>query len=137
VRGEAGKQPLFDGYFSAALARRGSRTARWSPSRKIAGAATIGPLPFRRLAAAYPDTVDQVFRQALRRPRFTWAEHGESLMRRRKPWYYKREPRPGCTVIGARLSKLLGRQPGQALIVDTNDQPWKLTTEMGPAMARP
>jgi hypothetical protein len=76
--------------------------------------ATIGPLPFRRLAAAHPDTADQVFRQALRQPRFTWAEHGETLMRRRKPWYYRREPRPGFTVIGARLSELLGRQPGQA-----------------------
>ena len=46
---------------------------------------TIGPLPFRRLAAAHPDTVDAVFRKVLRKPNFTWAEHGEALMRRRKP----------------------------------------------------
>jgi len=72
-------------------------------------AETIGPLPFRRLAAAHPDTADAVFRKVLRKPDFTWAEHGEDLMRRRKPWYYEHEPRPGISVIGARLSELLGR----------------------------
>jgi hypothetical protein len=72
-------------------------------------AESIGPLPFRRLAAAYPDTADAVFRKALRQPRFTWAENGESLMRRRKPWYYRREPRPGISVIGDRLIELLDR----------------------------
>lgn len=70
---------------------------------------TIGPLPFRRLAAAHPDTIDAVFRKVLRKPNFTWAEHGEALMRRRKPWYYEREPRPGISVIGARLSELVRR----------------------------
>jgi hypothetical protein len=70
---------------------------------------TIGPLPFRRLAAAHPDTVDAVFRKVLRKPNFTWAEHGEALMRRRKPWYYEREPRPGISVIGARLGELARR----------------------------
>jgi len=36
----------------------------------------------------------------------TWTEHGEALMRRRKAWYYRREPRPGVSVIGARLMEL-------------------------------
>jgi hypothetical protein len=72
-------------------------------------AETIGPLPFRHLAAAHPDTADAVFRKVLRKPDFTWAEHGEALMRRRKSWYYEREPRPGISVIGARLSELLRR----------------------------
>jgi hypothetical protein len=67
------------------------------------------PLPFRRLAAAHSDTVDAVFRKVLRKPNFTWAEHGEALMRRRKSWYYEREPRPGISVIGARLSELVRR----------------------------
>ena len=67
---------------------------------------TIAPLPLRRLAAAHPDTVDAVFRKILRRRDFTWAEHGEALMRRRKAWYYRREPRPGVTVIGDRLLEL-------------------------------
>lgn len=70
---------------------------------------TIGPLPFRRLAAAHPETVDAVFRKVRRKPNFTWAEHGEALMRRRKPWYYEHEPRPGISVIGPRLSELIGR----------------------------
>jgi hypothetical protein len=72
-------------------------------------AETIGPLPFRRLAAAHPQTVDAVSRKALRQPHFAWAEHGEALMRRRKPWYFEREPRPNRTVIGARLSELISR----------------------------
>ena len=67
---------------------------------------TIAPLPLQRLAAAHPDTVDAVFRKILRQRDFTWAEHGEALMRRRKAWYYQREPRPGVSVIGARLAEL-------------------------------
>lgn len=39
-------------------------------------------------------------------PNFTWAEHSEMLLRRRKAWYYVREPRPGVTVIGDRLNEL-------------------------------
>ncbi|HEX9540976.1 MAG TPA: hypothetical protein VGA04_22655 [Streptosporangiaceae bacterium] len=78
--------------------------------RGYLGTDSIGPLPFRRLAAAFPQTVDAVFRKILRKPNFTWAEHGEVLLRRRKPWYYEREPRPGVSVIGTRLSELVGRR---------------------------
>jgi hypothetical protein len=67
---------------------------------------TIAPLPLQRLAAAHPATADAVFGKILRRPDFTWAEHGQALMRRRKAWYYEREPRPGVTVIGDRLLEL-------------------------------
>jgi len=74
--------------------------------RGYLGSETIAPLPLQRLAAAHPDTVDAVFRKILRRRDFTWAEHGEALMRRRKAWYYRREPRPGVTVIGDRLLEL-------------------------------
>ena len=70
---------------------------------------TIAPLPLLRLAAAHPDTVDAVFGKILRKPNFTWSEHGETLLRRRKAWYYKREPRPGVSVIGARLNELSAR----------------------------
>jgi hypothetical protein len=69
---------------------------------------TIGPLPFRRLAAAHPKTADMVFREILRKPKFSWAAHGEALMRQRKSWYFKRPPRPGFSPIGARLSELAG-----------------------------
>ncbi|MFJ8075345.1 hypothetical protein ACIQ7Q_15775 [Streptomyces sp. NPDC096176] len=68
---------------------------------------SIAPLPIRRLAAAHPETADAVFRKLLRKPGFTWSEHGEALLRRRKPWYYANEPRPGVSVIGDRLSALL------------------------------
>ncbi|MDX3852990.1 hypothetical protein [Streptomyces sp. AK02-01A] len=67
---------------------------------------SITPLPIRRLAAAHPATTDAVFRKVLRKPGFTWSEHGEALLRRRKPWYYENEPRPGVSVIGDRLGEL-------------------------------
>ncbi|MGA5817220.1 hypothetical protein ACPC54_05075 [Kitasatospora sp. NPDC094028] len=67
---------------------------------------SIAPLPLRRLAAAHPETVDAVFRKLLRKPGFTWTEHGEELLRRRKSWYYEQEPRPGVSVIGERLREL-------------------------------
>lgn len=67
---------------------------------------SIAPLPIRRLAAAHPETADEVFRKLLRKPGFIWSEHGEALLRRRKPWYYESEPRPGVSVIGDRLSEL-------------------------------
>jgi hypothetical protein len=74
--------------------------------RGYLGSDAIGPLPIRRLALARPKTADAVFRKVLRKPGFTWAEHGEALLCRRKPWYYEREPRPGVSVIGARLAEL-------------------------------
>ena len=67
---------------------------------------TIGPLPIRRTVIAHPETADAVFRKVLRKPGFTWADHGEALLRRRKAWYYEREPRPGFSVIGTRLQEL-------------------------------
>jgi hypothetical protein len=77
---------------------------------------TIAPMPLERLAAAHPETVDAVFRKILRQRDFTWAEHGKALMRRRKAWYYEREPRPGISVIGDRLVELVlgGRVSGPA-----------------------
>ncbi|WP_327343305.1 hypothetical protein [Streptomyces europaeiscabiei] len=68
---------------------------------------SIAPLPISRLAAAYPETAAVVFRKLLRKPEFTWSEHGEALLRRRKSWYYANESRPGVSVIGDRLSALL------------------------------
>ncbi|MEU2248257.1 hypothetical protein [Streptomyces sp. NPDC019224] len=67
---------------------------------------SITPLPIRRLAEAHPETVDAVFQKLLRKPGFAWSEHGEALLRRRKPWYYEKEPRPAVSVIGDRLSRL-------------------------------
>lgn len=59
------------------------------------------------MATTHPQTVEAVFRKILGQRHFSWAEHGEALLRRRKPWY--REPRPDITVIGTRLSELIGR----------------------------
>ena len=67
---------------------------------------SVAPLPIRRMAAAHPETADAVFRKVLRKPNFTWADHGEALLRRRKAWYYDNEPRPGISVIGSRLQEL-------------------------------
>jgi hypothetical protein len=78
--------------------------------RGYLGSGTIGPLPIRRLALAYPKTADAVFRKVLRKPGFTWTDHGEALLRRRKAWYYEQEPRPGVSVIGARLAELAALQ---------------------------
>ncbi|TKA11580.1 hypothetical protein FCI23_11415 [Actinacidiphila oryziradicis] len=75
--------------------------------RKYLHEESIAPLPIRRLVAAHPETGDAVFRKLLRKPGFTWSEHGEALLRRRKPWYYANEPRPGVSVIGDRLSALV------------------------------
>ncbi|WP_405898810.1 hypothetical protein OG242_16015 [Streptomyces sp. NBC_00727] len=72
---------------------------------------SITPLPVRRLAAAHPETVDTVFQKLLRQPDFTWSEHGDALLRRRKPWYVESEQRPGVSVIGDRLSELLRSRP--------------------------
>lgn len=69
----------------------------------------IGPLLLCRLAATHPQTADAVFRKILREPHFTWAEHGQALLRNRKPSYYEHESRPHIAVIGARLSDLIGR----------------------------
>ncbi|WP_406190878.1 hypothetical protein OG331_50500 [Streptomyces sp. NBC_01017] len=67
---------------------------------------SISPLPFQRLAEAHPDTVDTVISKVLRKPAFTWTEHGEAWLRRRKAEFYEREPRPGVSVIGNRLTEL-------------------------------
>jgi hypothetical protein len=75
--------------------------------RGYLGSGTVGPLPIRRLAVAHPKTADAVFRKVLRKSSFIWADHGEALLRRRKAWYYEHEPRPGVSVIGARLAELI------------------------------
>ncbi|MCP9961356.1 hypothetical protein LUX05_08225 [Streptomyces somaliensis] len=69
---------------------------------------SITPLPIRRLASAHPEEADVVFRKLVRKPGFSWSEHGETLLRRHKPWYYESDPRPGVSVIGDRLRELLG-----------------------------
>jgi hypothetical protein len=84
----------------------GEITARLRTLR-VSGPASVDAGRGRVLEVLQPYTV---FRKILRKPDFTWAGHSEALLRRRKPWYYEREPRPGISVIGTRLSELAGRR---------------------------
>lgn len=66
----------------------------------------VTPIPLRRLAEAYPETADEVFRRVTGKKTFTWPEHGENLLRKRKPWWYERELLPQVTIFGDRLLEL-------------------------------
>ncbi|MFD9824138.1 hypothetical protein [Streptomyces violascens] len=68
---------------------------------------SISPMVIRRLAQRHPEGADTVFRRLLRKPSFTWDEHGEELLRRRKKSHYRSEPLPSVTLVGARLAELL------------------------------
>ncbi|HWG00508.1 MAG TPA: hypothetical protein VG164_01510 [Trebonia sp.] len=69
--------------------------------------AAIPPLPLRRLAAAFPAAnVDEVYRKVLGNRGFTWAHHGEALLRKRKPGYFEAEPTPGVAVLSDRVLEL-------------------------------
>jgi hypothetical protein len=66
----------------------------------------IPPLPLRRMAAAHPaERVDAVYRRMLGNRNFTWAQNGEALLRKRKP-FSGEEPTPGVAVLGDRLLEL-------------------------------
>jgi hypothetical protein len=67
---------------------------------------TIPPLPLRRLAAAYPAGADAVFRRVLGNRGFSWRQHGEALLRKRKPGYYEAEPLPSVAVLSDRAMEL-------------------------------
>jgi hypothetical protein len=74
---------------------------------------SIPPLPLRRMATAYPLNADAVFRRVLGNRNFTWRQHGEGLLRKRKPGYYESDPLPGAAVLGDRVLELARgrRQP--------------------------
>jgi hypothetical protein len=67
---------------------------------------SIPPLPLRRMAAAFPNEVDSVFRRVLGNRNFTWSQHGVGLLRKRKPGYYEAEPTPGVAVLSDRVMAL-------------------------------
>ena len=66
----------------------------------------IPPLPLRRMAAAFPDNVDAVFRRVLGNRNFTWSQNGIGLLKKRKPGYYAAEPIPGVAVLSDRVMAL-------------------------------
>jgi len=67
---------------------------------------SIPPLPLRRLAAAFPDNVDAVFRRVLGNKNFSWSQNGPGLLRKRKPGHNDREPLPGVAVLSDRVLEL-------------------------------
>jgi hypothetical protein len=67
---------------------------------------SIPPLPLRRMAAAFPDSVDAVFRRVLGNRAFTWKQNGIGLLKKRKPGYYDAEPTPGVAVLSDRVMAL-------------------------------
>jgi hypothetical protein len=67
---------------------------------------TIPPLPLRRMAAAFPDNVDPVFRRVLGNRNFQWTSNGPGLLKKRKPGYYESEPTPGVAVLSDRVMAL-------------------------------
>jgi hypothetical protein len=67
---------------------------------------SIPPLPLRRMAAAFPDNVDAVFRRVLGNRAFTWSQNGVGLLKKRKPGYYDAEPTPCVAVLSDRVMSL-------------------------------
>jgi hypothetical protein len=67
---------------------------------------TIPPLPLRRVAVAYAQNADAVFRRVLGNRGFSWRQHGEGLLRKRKPGYFETEPLPGVAVLSDRVMEL-------------------------------
>lgn len=67
---------------------------------------SIPPLPLRRLAAAFPGTVDPVFRRVLGNRGFSWSQNGAALLKKRKPGYFAAEPTPGVAVLSDRVLAL-------------------------------
>ncbi|MDA2806626.1 hypothetical protein [Nocardiopsis suaedae] len=70
---------------------------------------SVPPSAIRRLVQRHPDTADQVFTAFLGEPEFRWERDGEELLRRWKSSDYEREPVPGITVLGDRLTELAKR----------------------------
>ena len=72
----------------------------------------IPPLPLRRTAAAFPaENVDAVFQKVLGNRNFTWRQHGEGLLRKRKPGAFTGESTPGVAVLSDRVLDLARGKP--------------------------
>jgi hypothetical protein len=72
---------------------------------------SIPPLPLRRMAAEFPQTVDAVFRRVLGNRNFSWSQNGSGLLRKRKPGYFEADPTPGVAVLGDRVMALARSTP--------------------------
>ncbi len=70
---------------------------------------SVEPLVLRRLAQRNPGRASVVFRRLLKKPMFDWARDGEELLRRHKPAYFERVPRPHVSPVSERLAAYAGR----------------------------
>jgi hypothetical protein len=66
---------------------------------------SIGPLPFRRLAARSPERASQVFERVLKQPGFSWEHDGEALLREYKADYFDKPVLPSVTPISDKLTR--------------------------------
>jgi hypothetical protein len=67
---------------------------------------SIPPLPLRRMVTAHPENTDAVLRRVLGNRNFTWRQHGEGLLRKRKPGYFDSDPLPSVAVLSDRAMEL-------------------------------
>ncbi len=68
---------------------------------------SIKPTPLRRLAATYPANTDALLAKVLGKPSFTWTVKGDALLRKHKPWYFRREPLPPIALISNRVRAIM------------------------------
>jgi hypothetical protein len=66
---------------------------------------SIGPLPFRRLAARSPERASQLFARVLKQPGFSWEHDGEAMLRKYKAKYFERPVLPGVTPVSDKLTR--------------------------------
>ncbi len=76
---------------------------------------SLPPVLLRRVAERDPQRSSEVFRQLLKKPRFSWERDGEALLRRYKRQFFEREPMPSFTPVSTQLAGLArsgAQQPG-------------------------
>jgi hypothetical protein len=67
---------------------------------------SVSPLPFRRLGQRHPEKASRVFQRLLKKPTFSWDRDGESLMRRRKAWFFDKPVLPSVTPVSQAVLEL-------------------------------
>jgi hypothetical protein len=65
---------------------------------------SVSTLPFRRLADRNPAAASRLLQRLLKKPSFSWEEHGEALLRKYKPRCFGRQRYPWITPISATLA---------------------------------
>jgi hypothetical protein len=66
---------------------------------------SISPRLLRRLAERDPQAASRVFQRVLKRPRFSWEQDGEALLRRYKAGYFERPVLPSVTPVSETLAQ--------------------------------